>query len=199
MTKTEQNDKDEFMKKMISFRNNGVFKNIIFTIKEKDEIESLLFTNARLLKLKNKYDKVIESAENSFYNKFELEKLKFDIEIREEILGIHKQPGTIIAMEQVKVIWNDIKVACYNKAHTSYQFYGLHGIRMYKAWLDFDNFLQDMGECPKGLSIQRIDENEDFTPDNCCWCTNQGIVSARGQENILNRARKIVEIRLRNK
>jgi hypothetical protein len=52
-----------------------------------------------------------------------------------------------------------------------------------------------MGECPKGLSIRRIDEDGDFTPDNCCWCTGQGIVLVQQQENVLARARKIVEIK----
>lgn len=196
-----ENAKKKFMDKLISFKNEGVFKNIIFTVKEKDEISFLLFTNAKLLKLRYKYDKMIEPKAKDFpygkldYSKMEIEKLKFDIEVHEEILGIHKPPRNMADYEEVETTWNHIKTACYDKTHNSYHTYGSRGIKMHKPWLDILNFIQDMGECPKGLSIQRIDEDGDFTPDNCCWCTNQGIISVQSQENVLDRARKIVEIR----
>lgn len=199
MIKSEKKKFLEFLKKIEFLKNETKLNNIIFTDMEISEIKSLLFSNTRLSRLKHKYGKMAESIEfglkDSLVDKFELEKLKFDIEVHEEILGIHEPPRNMVDYEEVKTTWNHIKTACYDKTHNSYHTYGSRGIKMHKPWLDLLNFIKDMGECPKGLSIQRIDEEGDFTPDNCCWCTNQGIILVQSQENILNRARKIVEIK----
>lgn len=76
---------------------------------------------------------------------------------------------------KIRRIWNRINTACYNKESFAY----LHGIRICGRWLIFENFLSDMGECGKGLTIQRFDETKDFTPDNCCWSTKVGMESVK--------------------
>jgi hypothetical protein len=35
--------------------------------------------------------------------------------------------------------------------------------------MSFDNFLCDMGECPKGYTIERKNINDNYHPQNCCW------------------------------
>lgn len=67
------------------------------------------------------------------------------------------------------VVWQSMIRRCHAPAHKSFKDYGGRGIFVCERWHDFENFLQDMGEKPKGLSLDRIDNNKGYSPDNCSW------------------------------
>lgn len=69
--------------------------------------------------------------------------------------------------------WLSAKTRCYNPNYHNYALYGGRGIAMSDEWrTDFPKFLADLGSCPPGHSLDRIDSDGPYVAGNCRWATN---------------------------
>lgn len=82
--------------------------------------------------------------------------------------------------------WEAMRGRCLNPRHKKFSYYGGRGIKVCDRWDDFQKFLDDMGPKPSPKhSIDRIDVNGDYEPENCRWADK------KTQENNRRNNRKV--------
>lgn len=67
--------------------------------------------------------------------------------------------------------WEGMKQRCSNPNADNYKHYGAQGVTVCDRWMSFENFYKDMGDRPKGKSLDRIDPFGNYEPSNCRWAT----------------------------
>ena len=86
--------------------------------------------------------------------------------------------------------WAIMKDRCTNPKSGEYENYGARGIGYDPKWELFEGFLEDMGERPDGLSLDRIDVNGNYCKENCRWA-DQGVQS-HGRRKLIYKNSKVV-------
>jgi len=80
--------------------------------------------------------------------------------------------------------WKGMIQRCTNPNNHKYQRYGGRGIKVCDEWKTFVGFLKDMGDCPEGYQIDRINNDGNYNKDNCRWADIQ--TQARNRSNNRN-------------
>jgi hypothetical protein len=112
---------------------------------------------------------------------------------REFVASLNRTHG--LSETRTCKIWKNMLDRCLNAAHKSYKDYGGRGIYVCERWVSsIENFMNDMGPAPDGLSIDRIDNDGPYCPENCRWVTREiqsrnmrtnRVISFAGQTKIL--------------
>lgn len=69
--------------------------------------------------------------------------------------------------------WQAMMKRCTDSTRADYARYGGRGITICKEWLEFQNFLRDMGQPTQGMSLDRINNDLGYCQQNCRWATAQ--------------------------
>lgn len=71
-------------------------------------------------------------------------------------------------------IWVDMRERCTNPNNKSFSDYGGRGIKVCERWAEFESFFKDMGERPRGMTLDRWpDKHGNYEPKNCRWATRK--------------------------
>jgi hypothetical protein len=75
--------------------------------------------------------------------------------------------------------WSSMLQRCSKPTRRDWPRYGGRGTTVCDRWHRFENFLADMGACPDGPSLDRIDNDGNYEPGNCRWATFEQQMSNR--------------------
>lgn len=76
-----------------------------------------------------------------------------------------------IASKSLYRLWWAMINRCTNEQHKYFSLYGGRGIKVCERWMDFANFVADMGPRPDGMTLERKNNGGDYEPSNCIWAS----------------------------
>jgi len=84
-------------------------------------------------------------------------------------------------MEGTKIYntWASMLSRCRNPKNKFYKDYGGRGITFCETWANFENFYADMGDKPDGMSLDRIDNDGNYSKENCRWSDQKNQIRNR--------------------
>lgn len=81
--------------------------------------------------------------------------------------------------------WCEMRYRCENPSKHSFKYYGAVGIKVCERWQIFENFIMDIGEKPKGHTLDRINRLGNYEPSNCRWADRRTQANNRSSNRIL--------------
>lgn len=81
--------------------------------------------------------------------------------------------------------WANMKARCRNPKNRGFAYYGRRGISVHPAFETFNGFLAHLGECPPGMTLDRIDNDGDYAPGNVRWATKRTQMANRSDNRII--------------
>lgn len=92
--------------------------------------------------------------------------------------GYVKQNVKDATVHPLFATWRMMNVRCYDTRHKSYHRYGGRGIKVCEDWYwgkesGFYKFIEDMPEKPEGFTLDRVDNDKNYSKDNCKWASRK--------------------------
>ena len=107
---------------------------------------------------------------------------------------VNKQNPSAIRRHPLKRVYDGMLNRCYNSSCPHFNYYGGRGVKVCDRWLPrqpgaqgFHNFVDDMGERPEGTTLDRINSEGDYSPENCRWATSKEQTRNRSSNIMITR------------
>ena len=92
---------------------------------------------------------------------------------RDQTSAANKKHGETAPHTREYRAWQNMHTRCSNPNYKGYKNYGGRGITVCERWKAYENFLADMGRCPIQLTLDRINNDDNYEPFNCRWATTK--------------------------